>query len=181
MFGLFGGYHTKLKWIFPLVMFFALFLDGALFSNMAGILTRGGNHILPMFLVIWLVYGVVYQLDDDGIPLYVWALVAGLIYDMFYTGIIGGFTVGLPVMIWLARELRYYLSDSVLSVLMVFILSLTVLQVFSYLAANVADLMVDTPLMYILHTFTPTLALNVVLAAVLYVPLNMLFSYLKEN
>lgn len=181
MFGLFGGYHTKLKWIFPLVMFLAVFLDGALFGNMAGLLTRGGNHILPMLLVIWLVYGVVYQLDDDGIPLYLWAIIVGLVYDMFYTGIIGGFTVGLPVMIWLAKELRYYLSDSILSVLMIFILSLTVLQVFTFLAANIADLMVGAPLGYVLHTFTPTLALNVVLAAALYFPLNRLFPYLKNN
>lgn len=91
MFGFFNGYHAKLKWIFAIITFFLLFFDGALFANMAGILTRGQYHIMPMLLVIWFVYAVLFELDLD-LPIYFWACLAGLIFDIFYLGL----SVALP-------------------------------------------------------------------------------------
>ena len=180
MFGFFGGYHTKLKWFFPLIMFFLLFLDGAIYANMAGILIKNSSHTLPMLIALWLIYIVTYQLDEY-LPIYLWALLAGLIYDVFYFGVIGGYTVGLPILIWVCQKLRLYLSESLLSVLMITILGLTSLQLFTYLAANIAGLAITTVPMFVLHTFTPTLALNVVLAVIMYIPCRHLLIFLKTK
>lgn len=179
MFGFLNGYHAKLKWIFAIITFFLLFFDGALFANMAGILTRGQYHIMPMLLVIWFVYAVLFELELD-LPIYFWACLAGLIFDIFYFGVIGGFTVGLPIMVWVSKQLRYYLSDSVVSLFMIIILSITVLQIFTYIAALIAGLDVGNAADYVVHTFAPSLALNVVIAIILYLPIRQLFRKLKE-
>lgn len=179
MFGFFNGYHTKLKWTFAIITFFLLFLDGALYANMAGLLSSGKNNILPMLLVIWFVYAVLFELDDD-LPIYMWTFIAGLIYDIFYFGVVGGFTVGLPLMVWISKKLRYYLSDSVISLFMIIILSITSLQLFTYMAALIAGLDVGNAAEYIVWTFTPSLALNVVIAVVLYLPMKALFKKLKN-
>ncbi|MCM0598831.1 rod shape-determining protein MreD [Periweissella fabalis] len=179
MFGFFNGYHTKLKWIFAVITFFLLFFDGALFANMAGFLTKGQYHIMPMLLVIWFVYAVLFELDLD-LPIYAWTLLAGLIYDFFYFGVIGGFTVGLPIMVWVSKQLRFYLSDSIVSLCMIIILSITALQIFTYVAAFIAGLDVGNAANYVVHTFAPSLALNVIVAIILYLPFRQLFRKLKE-
>lgn len=179
MFVFFNGYHSKLKWTFALITFVLLFLDGALFSNMAGILTKGQSHIMPMLLVIWFVYAVLFELDED-LPIYMWTFIAGLVYDTFYFGIIGGFTVGLPLMVWISKRLRFYLSDSIVSLFMIIILSITSLQMYTYVAATIAGLDVGNVADYVVYTFTPSLALNVIIAIVLYLPMRALFLKLKE-
>lgn len=179
MFGFFNGYHAKLKWTFAVITFILLFLDGTLFSNMAGLLTKGQNHIMPMLLVIWFVYAVLFELDLY-LPIYRWTFVAGLVYDTFYFGVIGGFTVGLPLMVWISKQLRYYLSDSIISLFMIIILSITSLQIFTYVAAMIAGLDVGSAASYVVHTFTPSLALNVLIAIILYVPMRALFRKLNE-
>ncbi|MBM7543735.1 rod shape-determining protein MreD [Periweissella beninensis] len=180
MFGFFGGYHTKLKWIFPIMLFLLLFLDGAIYANMAGILTKNSSHTLPMFVALWLIYAITYELDEY-LPIYLWTLVAGIIYDVFYFGVIGGYTVGFLILVWVCQKLRIYLSESLLSVLMITILGLTSLQLFTYLAANIAGLSIMTVPMFVLHTFTPTLALNVVMAVIMYVPCRYCLLFLKNN
>lgn len=179
MFGFFNGYQTKLKWTFVGITFLLLFLDGTLFANMAGVLTSGQNHIMPMLLVIWFVYAVLFELDAD-LPIYTWTLVAGLVYDTFYFGVIGGFTVGLPVMVWVSKQLRFYLSDSIVSLFMIIILSITCLQIFTYVAAMIAGFSVGNAADYVVHTFTPSLALNVIIAILLYLPMRAFFVKLKE-
>lgn len=63
---------------------------------------------------------------------------------------------------------------------MIIILSITVLQIFTYIAALIAGLDVGNAADYVVHTFAPSLALNVVIAIILYLPIRQLFRKLKK-
>ena len=51
---------------------------------------------------------------------------AGLMYDMFYTGIIGVFLVLFPLMIYITRWIMQYFEPSFIVLLLIYLIDITV-------------------------------------------------------
>ena len=109
---------------------------------------------------------------DHIIP---WAIFAGLMYDMFYTGIIGVFLVLFPLMIYITRWIMQYFEPSFIVLLLIYLIDITVLTALSYgmnlIVGQTSVSIVD----FIGRTLGPTLAFNLALYVVLYYPLKKLF------
>jgi rod shape-determining protein MreD len=104
------------------------------------------------------------------------AFIAGLIYDIYYTGYVGVSMIGFPLMVWLASSIQQYFTTSFLWGLSTWFLTLSAYLIFDYLAfgvINVADMSGEN---FILFHMFPSLILNIMLYVIFFSLLNWLYN-----
>ena len=77
---------SRLKYIFPIGLFVCLFLDGALSHVWAPLFFSYPYSMVSELVLLWLVLSYFFQ-DDIEIPLIPFAIAAGAVYDLYFSGI----------------------------------------------------------------------------------------------
>ena len=145
----------KMNYYFPIGLFLAMFLDGGLtqvfakqmFTNTMAMESR----LVLLFIVMAVCYGNVEHLV-------MWSAIVGLFYDMFYTGILGVFTMILPLM-----------------VLLIYLIDITIVTFLFFWANSLVDFTDATITDLIGRTLGPTLIYNLAWFVVLFLPLEHFF------
>ncbi|HIX02234.1 MAG TPA: rod shape-determining protein MreD [Candidatus Ligilactobacillus excrementigallinarum] len=162
----------KMRYIFPIGLFLAVFLDGTLTHIWSGWMVTPSVSIESRLVMLWLFMAVCFGDVEHIIP---WTIFAGFVYDMFYTGIIGVFLLLLPLMIYITRWIIQYFEPSFVVFLLIYLIEITLLLSLGYgmnVLINQTNISVIT---FIGRTLGPSLAYNLAFFVVLYYPLKKMF------
>ena len=105
---------TRLRVVFPVLLLFFLFVDGDLMAAMGGIFTAFPWHVLPVLTLIWLFYAIQFDAENE-VPIWLYTIIIGVLFDMYYTGIFGTYTVAFLGAVGAMKQLHAYLDERLLS------------------------------------------------------------------
>jgi len=159
---------SRLRVIFPVGLFLALFLDGSLSNVFAAHLFRYPYSSVLHLVLLWVIFAV-YLDDRDDLSIGIW----------YYTGIIGVYAVALPLVVYLSRQIKPWLDLNFLTMLMVYIINLTIVETFVYIWYIIGKVVTGNLADFAVYTLGPTIAVNLALFVILYYPVRQL--YLKAS
>lgn len=167
---------SRLKYVFPIGLFVCLFLDGALSHVWAPLFFSYPYSLVSELVLLWLVLAYFFE-NGIEIPLIPFAIAAGIVADLYLSGILGLHMVLFPCIIALTKLLSRYFSSSFLSMIMIFFIDIVVFETATYWAYSLIGIINVGLGDYLVFTLAPTLALNLVYFVVLYWPLKALFGW----
>lgn len=158
------------KYIFWIGLIIAFFLDGSLSYNLSFFLFRSFIAV-PYVSLLWLVLFALFANRFEP-HLMAGAIVLGIAYDWYYTGIFGVYIFIFPVVLYLTKILYHYLSLNFVSNLIIYGVDLIVVEMLSWItscyASKVAQIVPVSGGNYLLHAFIPTLFINLFLFIIFY-------------
>lgn len=169
---------SRLRYIFPIGLFIALFLDGSLSNVFAGNLFKYPYSSVLHLDLLWIVFAVFLD-DDDALPVGIWAALVGLVYDWYFTGIFGVYLIALPLVVYLSRLMKPWLDLNFLTLLMVYIIDITITEAFAYVWYVIGKVVTNNLADFAVYTLGPTIAVNLAIFVILYYPVRQL--YLRVN
>ena len=164
--------HTS--WLHFVLVYIAIMLDGGIALYFAPVLFKMAMSASPYLSLIVMMMpvltGTVTQMKERS--LYIAAFLGGLLFDIFYSGLIGISMIGFPLTVWLASKLQRYLPTSFISSVAVWFVSMSMYLVFDYAGFGIINLTnLNIPDFIIFHMF-PTLIVNLLLLVLVYGLLN---------
>lgn len=164
--------HTS--WLHFVLVYIAIMLDGGIALYFAPVLFKMPMSASPYLSLIVMMMpvltGTVTQMKERS--LYIAAFLGGLLFDIFYSGLIGISMIGFPLTVWLASKLQRYLPTSSMSSVAVWFVSMSMYLVFDYAGFGIINLTnLNIPDFIIFHMF-PTLIINLMLLVLVYGLLN---------
>lgn len=164
--------HTS--WLHFVLVYIAIMLDGGIALYFAPVLFKMPMSASPYLSLIVMMMpvltGTVTQMKERS--LYIAAFLGGLLFDIFYSGLIGISMIGFPLTVWLASKLQRYLPTSFMSSVAVWFVSMSMYLVFDYAGFGIINLTnLNIPDFIIFHMF-PTLIINLMLLILVYGLLN---------
>lgn len=162
----------KMNYYFPIGLFLAMFLDGGLTQVFAKYMFTNTmvmeSRLVLLFIVMAVCYGSVEHLV-------MWSAIVGLFYDMFYTGILGVFTMILPLMVYVTKYIFQFFTRSFIVVLLIYLIDITIVTFLFFWANSLVDFTNATITDLIGRTLGPTLIYNLAWFVVLFLPLEHFF------
>lgn len=162
----------KIRYIFPVGLIFAIFLDGTLTHLWSSWMITPASFVECRLVFLWIFMAICFSKIDHLVP---WVIFAGLFYDMFYTGIIGVFLILFPLMVYVTRWIMQYFEPSFIVLMLIYLIDITLLTSLSYgmnlIIGQTSVSIVD----FIGRTLGPTLAFNLAGYVILYYPLRKIF------
>ncbi|MGO2722276.1 MAG: rod shape-determining protein MreD [Lactobacillus sp.] len=125
------------QWVLALALYFALSCEGLVSVYIQHLAIHG--FIAPVF-VLPIAVMIINLIDDLNVQEYWLALGAGVIADLYFWGIIGIYTVFLPVSVWCCHRLARILPDFWLFRWIVVLVGTSCLTVYIWLILNFMDL-----------------------------------------
>lgn len=169
--------NSRMKYLFPIGLFIALFLDGSLSLAWAPWMFTDHVSIESRLVLLWLVMAVGYGEDIKHIML--WATLAGIVFDLYYTGILGVMTVILPITVYLTRVMFQYFARSFLVVFLIYLVDILIIT-FLFYWSNLLSGFTSTDLVeFIVRTMGPTLLYNMVAFVLLFLPLKKFYTEVR--
>ena len=164
--------HTS--WLHFVLVYIAIMLDGGIALYFAPVLFKmpmsAGPYLSLIVMMMPVLTGTVTQMKERS--LYIAAFLGGLLFDIFYSGLIGISMIGFPLTVWLASKLQRYLPTSFMSSVAVWFVSMSMYLVFDYAGFGIINLTnLNIPDFIIFHMF-PTLIINLMLLVLVYGLLN---------
>ena len=114
---------SRLRYIFPLGLFISLFLDGSLSNVWAKLFFSYPYSMMSELVLVWLVLSYYFE-EEIEIPLIPFAALAGIVFDVYFTGILGLDIFLFPLIVELTKVLSRYFSQSFLTIIMISLLIL---------------------------------------------------------
>lgn len=165
---------SRLRYLFPIGLFICFFLDGSLSKILANLFFSYPYSMVSQLVVLWMILGVFFE-EETQIPLVGFAVVTGICTDLYYSGILGLFMFLYPAIVAFARALNRYYSPSFLSHILIFFVSIALLELLNYWAYYLVGVTRVGFAGFLLDTLGPTLALNLVYFIVLYWPVHRMY------
>lgn len=164
--------HTS--WLHFVLVYIAIMLDGGIALYFAPVLFKmpmsASPYLSLIVMMMPILTGTVTQMKERS--LYIAAFLGGLLFDIFYSGLIGISMIGFPLTVWLASKLQRYLPTSFMSSVAVWFVSMSMYLVFDYAGFGIINLTnLNIPDFIIFHMF-PTLIINLMLLVLVYGLLN---------
>lgn len=164
--------HTS--WLHFVLVYIAIMLDGGIALYFAPVLFKmpmlASPYLSLIVMMMPVLTGTVTQMKERS--LYIAAFLGGLLFDIFYSGLIGISMIGFPLTVWLASKLQRYLPTSFMSSVAVWFVSMSMYLVFDYAGFGIINLTnLNIPDFIIFHMF-PTLIINLMLLVLVYGLLN---------
>lgn len=166
---------SRLRFLFPIGLFIAFFLDGSLSKVFANQFFSFPYSMVSQLVLLWLVLAFFFE-GNVKIPLYGFAVAVGVLNDLFYSGIFGLFVVLYPLMVWLTKFLAKFFSENFFNTMMIFFIDVCAFQLLNYWAFLLIGVIHINVGSFLLYTLAPTLALNLVYFVILYWPINGLYT-----
>ncbi|MQS74960.1 rod shape-determining protein MreD [Companilactobacillus halodurans] len=173
--------NIKNRKIFGQVLFIliAFYLDGLMKWAFLNNMNHVTVNVLPQLMLMVII--MLTMRIDNRRQLLTYGIIFGLIYDSYYYGIIGLYTVLLPLIMVGIDHFKFLLIKNNMGYdLSIYFLSLTFLQSGIYLLESLLQQTSTSVFDFITYTLGPTLLWNVVVFFILYVPLNNLSQWLMK-
>lgn len=162
-----------------LFILFAFYLDGLMKWAFLNNMNRETIVVLPQLMLMTIV--MLTMRIEDRRQLIIYGIVFGVVYDSYYYGIIGLYTVLLPLVMVGIDHFRFLLIKNNMGYdLSVYFLALTFLQSGIYLLERLLQQTSTDVLDFITYTLGPTLLWNIVAFFILYIPIANLSEWLVK-
>ena len=154
------------QWILAIALFVALVLAGSIAFYLHQFMTWGdygaSSWLMPIGVML-------IGLFDDVNPKEIWlALGAGIVADVYSLGIIGVYTVFLPLACWSCQKVARFLPEMFWSRLIVVLIGVSALDVYSWLVLSMVGL-ISVSIHTMLMSLLLNLAWSIVFTALTYV------------
>ena len=162
--------NSTLKYYFPLGLIICIVLDGTLSSLYAQYFFTSSLSIESRLtlLVMAIFYGEVDRLM-------LWAFIAGVFFDMYYTGILGIFMIIFPLIVYLNREVYRFFTSNFIVVLLIYLIDVTLVTAVAYWANSLIGLTTTGSADFVVQTLGPSLAYNLAVFSLLFIPVKNFF------
>ncbi|GBG93959.1 rod shape-determining protein MreD [Ligilactobacillus salitolerans] len=167
---------SKMRYFFPIGTFLFLFLDGSVSQIFASSFFSPTRAVESRLILLWLVLAICYGEVEH---LLLWAALAGLMFDLYFTGVLGIFTLLLPFMVYLTRNILTFFKPSFIVVLLIYLIDVTVLTALFYWVNVLIGFTSVSIVTFIGRTLGPTLAFNLASYVLLYWPLKRFFEIFR--
>ncbi|APX73062.1 rod shape-determining protein MreD [Companilactobacillus allii] len=162
----------------------AFYLDGLTKWAFLNNINKGNFSILPQVMLMAIV--LLSMRIDNRRQLLIYGIVFGIMYDSYYFGIIGLYTVLLPlIMIGIDHYKFLFIKANIGYEMSIYFLALTFLQTGIYVLERLLQQTNTDVLDFITYVLGPTLLWNMIAFFILYVPLanlsDWLVKYRREN
>ncbi|WP_125703078.1 rod shape-determining protein MreD [Lacticaseibacillus daqingensis] len=165
-------------WV-ALILLVAMLLDGTLSQVLAQWLMTPTFTGVPQLTLIALLMIALALPEEDNIVII--AGVTGLVFDSFYTGMLGVHMLLWPLLVYVIRQLAPLVPRGALYVGSVVIIALTVYLGAYYFVSRFLGFTAAAPVDLIAHHMGPGLAVNLVLFAVIYAPMMQVLNRLRPD
>lgn len=169
--------NTKMRYFFPIGLLFFLLLDGSISLEFSALMYAAGIAISSLLVCLWLVMAVCYAQIDH---IYFWAIIAGLIWDCFYSSIIGPMTLILPLMVYITKVAYEFFAPSFIVVLLIYLIDIAIVTGMYFMISRMDGLTNAAISTFIARSLGPSIAYNLATFVVLYFPLAKFFSKYSE-
>jgi rod shape-determining protein MreD len=138
----------------------------------------GENFIIvPHFLLVALLLMGVYYSRNRAI---LFAFIFGLLFDVFYTGVLGVYMFLFPLSVYIADKMMKILQNNLFVAALVIIINISLVEFLVY-EMNLLILKVPmTIIEFLENRLLPTLALNVIFFIIMAWPFKLLFSKMSK-
>lgn len=167
---------SRLRFVFPIGLFIAFFLDGLLSKIFAAQFFGYPYTMVSQLALLWFVLSCFFE-DNVHIPLTAFAIFTGVIADLYYSGVWGLYVVLYPLLVWLTRLFVRELDQTFLNHILIFFIDISCFQLLNYWAYYMIGIVHVNFVDFLLDTLAPTLALNLVYFVILYWPINGLYDH----
>ncbi|WP_258087944.1 rod shape-determining protein MreD [Weissella fangxianensis] len=174
--------YISTTWVHFILVIIAVMLDGGISLYLAPLLFKQPMSASPMLSLIIVMMPVMsgHAQQIKRKWLYTIAFFAGMLVDIFYTGIVGPAIIGFLLMLKLAEFIQRYLSYSFSSSLAVWFVTLTAYMAYDYAAFGIISLVnLNIPNFIMFHLF-PTIIINLVLLIIVYELVIYLYNATKK-
>lgn len=171
---------SRLKYVFPIGLFVCLFLDGSLSHVWAPLFFHYPYSMMSELVLLWLILAYFFE-NGIEIPLIPFSIAAGVVADVYSSGILGLYMFLFPCIVSLTKLLSRYFSSSFLSMLAIFIIDIIVFITLNYWAYSLVGITSVGLGDYLLFNLLPTLILNLLYFVVLYWPIRSLFAWSTDE
>jgi rod shape-determining protein MreD len=138
----------------------------------------GGNYIIvPHFLLVALLLMGVYYSRNRAI---LFAFIFGLLFDVFYTEILGVYMFLFPLSVYIADKMMKILQNNLFVAAIVIIFNISLVE---FLVYEINLLILKLPMTiteFLEYRLLPTLALNVIFFIIMALPFKLLFSKMSR-
>lgn len=157
------------KFILPFIITLAFYSE-SLFVDFFPEKIFGFTYtFVPRFLIILIVLMAIYYHKNVT---YIYAALFGLLFDIYYTEVIGIYLCLFPVIVYVSLKLAKILHINVLTVILIAIFCVALLE-FSVYGSNILIRQTTLPLEEFIGTrLYATLILNFIFVAILYYPFS---------
>ncbi|KAA8433059.1 rod shape-determining protein MreD [Weissella sagaensis] len=174
--------YVSTTWIHFILVIIAVMLDGGISLYLAPILFKLPMAATPLLSLIVVMMPVMtgHTKQIKSYWLYTIAFFAGLVIDIFYTGIIGPSAIGFLLILKLAEFIQRYLDYSWLSSLAVWFVSTTVYMIYDYSVFGIINLVNLSITNFIMFRLFPTIIVNLMLLIIVYELIMYLYNATKQ-
>lgn len=127
-------------------------------------------------VMLWLVLSFFFE-ENIHIPLVWFAVFAGAVADLYYSGILGLFIFLYPLIIMVTRTLDRLMDRNFLNMILIFFIDLVVFELLNYLAYRIVGVIQQSFGDFLVDNLAPTLALNLVYFVIFFWPINRLYHW----
>ena len=162
--------HTskRIYWL-PIMMIMAFLVDGVIMNHFSVILIDSGYTLIPRIVVITIVL-LAFFIDHSAMFWFV--VIVGLMYDSYYSGILGVYMAIFAILIRLIGHIRGKISLNPFTLGLAVIFLLTVTETGVYFIYTMIGIQQLTMQQFLVQRLGSSLILNIVLYYLLYIPLK---------
>ncbi len=162
--------HTskRIYWL-PILMIIAFLIDGVMMNHFSVFLIESGYTLVPRIVVITLIL-LTFIIDHSS--MFWFAVMVGLMYDSYYSGILGVYMAIFAVIIRLIGHIRGKISINPFTLGLALILLLTITETGVYIIYTLIGIQHLSVQQFLIQRLGLSLVLNLVLYYVLYIPLK---------
>ncbi|MBS9336278.1 rod shape-determining protein MreD [Fructobacillus papyrifericola] len=171
-----GWQFIRFQFIFPIILLILFLVDGNLAASL-GFLMKEPIHAMPMLTFTWLFYAIQFGVQKE-IPYYSYVVIFGVLFDIFYTGILGTYTVAFLLATIVMDRLRPYFDERMMSGLLLLLIGQIVYLLVTFVAGQLIGSANLSILSFVVYLVLPTAAFNLIMAAIFYFPAWSLFQRL---
>ncbi|GAK30617.1 possible rod shape-determining protein MreD [Weissella oryzae SG25] len=162
--------YIPMKWLHFFLVFIAMLLDGAIALNAAPVLFHQPMSASPFLTIIVLIIPIIGGFADQlsKQSLYGAAIVSGLLFDLFYNGVVGIAMVGFPLVVWIALIIKKYFATNFGSAVLTWFIALSAYLFFDYMAFGIINMANANLSSFIIFHMFPTILVNLLILLVVY-------------
>ncbi|MGY3766217.1 rod shape-determining protein MreD [Vagococcus vulneris] len=159
-------------YVLPIVFFLLMLLDGHLSSIILTVFAVPMSFTSNLLLMVMMF--ATFQMNKSY--MLSWSAFIGLLYDSYYYNVIGINLILFPVLVWLIYFLFERIVPSTFTIILAFVVFVTGLSVGRVILLTMFKLTDTTTIDFLTRTLAPTLIVNLILVAVLVIPLKKVFN-----
>lgn len=162
-------------YLIPLFLFIGLVADGTVMNNFSSYLLDQSVVFVPRIMLLLF---VVFTLFFPKQPLFLYALLFGVMYDSYYTGILGIYVTAIASCIYLLKRSQKFISTAPIMVFIVYILSVCYVEIFVFGVYQLLGLATIPFATFLTTRLGPTVLLNLFILILFYYPFHKLSQWM---